>query len=139
MLQNAIGDIHFVTDHQAIVTALKRGQRWCCVAKRAHADVWTQIWFYSNELRGDDQAPDIVVTATHTKAHRSLEAISKLAAAERHLARGNRRVDTFAKEGAGRDQAGIAPARRQTLARVKLWVTKSLEFIADLSCSVEMD
>ena len=85
------------TDHLAIVLGLRRGRAWCCCGKRAHADVWRQIWFCVE----DREFP--VENVRHCKAHRSRAAMDALDGQERQAALGNHEVDRLAKAAAEMD------------------------------------
>ena len=93
------------TDRLAIVLGLRRGREWCGNGKRAHADVWWQIWFFI----ADREVP--VDAVKHCKAHRSRAVFATLEGPGGRAALGNQEVDLVAKQAAeldagfGRDQA----------------------------------
>ena len=133
VLMHALPPVKYITDHEAIITALEHGRRWCCSSRCAHLYVWRTIWWYIDELGG---VAEHLASAAHTKAHRTLAQIQALGKQEKHRAKANRSVDAFAKIAADCDHDGIAKPRHIALERVRTWVTKSLEFIADLTLSV---
>eukprot|EP00974_Lingulodinium_polyedra_P016255 1575446-Lingulodinium_polyedra.AAC.1 len=50
VLQTVLPPARVLTDHLAIVQALREGRRWCESPKRAHADIWRGVWAKFEDL-----------------------------------------------------------------------------------------
>ena len=98
-LQTALPPICIHTDHMGIIQGIAKGRRWCCGARRPHADVWRRIWAKLEDLG----FPSEVVSFKHVKAHRTALAKAGLAPEEKLHAKGNEAADTWAKAGASGD------------------------------------
>ena len=130
LLRHAFPPIMFVTDHKPIVMRMEAGRKWCTSGKRAHADLWRQIWHYVDELGGYRPG---VVQAMHVKAHRSMAQMELLAGEERAWAFANREVDKLAKRGAELDDgAGMAKPRHMAMEAAKDKIVAAVTYAADL-------
>jgi hypothetical protein len=126
VLMYAIPPLTIYTDHLAIVQGLQRGEKWCCSASRAHADLWRKIWHKKADV-GDG------VEVRHCKAHTSKSAQRCMSPDDRRIAVGNSHADQLAKAGAEDDLDVFG--REQTLKDIWSRVTWALSYLSEVTVS----
>ena len=124
VLLKALPPIHIYTDHLAIVQGMEKGSRWCCQAKRPHADVWRLIWHKLEDIG----FPLAEVKISHVKAHRSLKDKPVMTAERKRHTAGNEAADHWAKAGAECDKGQYKQQVLQACEEKMKW---ALDFVAE--------
>ncbi len=83
-----------------IAQGLENGSRWCCHAKRPHADVWRLI----GSKLDDNGHPHAEMKVTHIKAHSTQKDKEVMTAEQKRHSAGNEAADDWAKVGAECDK-----------------------------------
>ena len=91
-------------DNATVIRGLQRGQRWCCHSRRAHCDLWEQIWRKIEDLGGMGADG---VSAIKVKAHRTQTERNQLQGDELRHFLGNELADRAARTGA---EPALAPS-----------------------------
>jgi hypothetical protein len=113
------------TDHLGIVQGLAKGKKWCTDGRRAHADIWRQVWW---QLDDHGYSEGAKIEVRHVKAHRSKAQKLALGAEAQVHSAGNDEADRLAKMGADQD---CNWGREAALAETGQKVHWALTFLAE--------
>ncbi len=86
-------------DNETVVKGVARGKRWCCQARRPHADVWRRIWHILDDVGVGPAGVEVLKCRSHTSAATR----RGMTESEQFVAAGNDVADQYAKQGAEAD------------------------------------